>query len=602
MEIMYTNEFSYTTPSQFEAVLNINGRRWIFAGALLNNGGVHWRSLCKVQDKYLMYDGMGMSSDSPNLLAWWLESKSFGRNWKAVKLWFVPEPELINEPEQILMAKRATIAAGYPDGVSIAPKRRERRGNSDFCKSCGKGVVERTPCITVQKTTNGRCEAAYHHLPNCCKDLQPIADEVMAAVEESPYSEEEKEKLRDMLCKVFAGEEINFEGDDSSVDSDSVEFAGVVDQTNPKRKAVDKPSLSPAEQKAATSALKKAVQSAGANGKVNQLLLQDAVEAGYTRGFVVEQAKKHWDSVKDLKPPSQNTASKGKSECSNDETNPSNAISGLNDEFEFVDNEEESIHSLRVGQRIEYNEYKVGNDVGGDRVIATVTNIDEKGTFKGKVDVTTSNKYAPINYDVNVRFRLVGKDNKPLSKWTKLSKMKRFHKEPLQTLDQEEICADQRSAKDRCISATPGGMETAAMAVAASSSGLRFRKEPLPTPVAIGEVGYCFRKQFDDGWYVGKIVDIRRGASKQKDRRCVYTDGDREDLSMKELQTLATLESKAEEKNPTEAVIESEDRAEIKKRKLEQVGINVTATRVTRSRAKNDNIIVGYHGQQKLKK
>ena len=192
MEIMYTNEFSYTTPSQFEAVLNING-------------GVHWRSLCKVQDKYIVYDGMGMSSDSPNMLAWWLESKSFGRNWKAVKLWFVPEPELINGPEKNLMAKRTTIAAGYPDGVSIAPKRRERRAGSDFCKSCGKGVAERTPCLTVQKTTNGRCEAAYHHLPNCCKDLQPIADEVMAAVEESPYSGEEKEKLRDSFAKFLQG-------------------------------------------------------------------------------------------------------------------------------------------------------------------------------------------------------------------------------------------------------------------------------------------------------------------------------------------------------------------------------------------------------------
>ncbi|KAL7535599.1 hypothetical protein ACHAXR_006598 [Thalassiosira sp. AJA248-18] len=60
-------------------------------------------------------------------------------------------------------------------------------------------------------------------------------------------------------------------------------------------------------------------------------------------------------------------------------------------------------------------------------------------------------------------------------------------------------------------------------------------------PVPIGEVGYTFRKQFDDGWYTGEVVKIRPGATRGKDRRCRYTDGDEEDLSMLELQTLAEL-------------------------------------------------------------
>lgn len=60
-------------------------------------------------------------------------------------------------------------------------------------------------------------------------------------------------------------------------------------------------------------------------------------------------------------------------------------------------------------------------------------------------------------------------------------------------------------------------------------------------PVPIGEVGYTFRKQFDDGWYTGEVVKIRPGAARGKDRRCRYNDGDEEDLSMLELQTLAEL-------------------------------------------------------------
>ena len=70
----------------------------------------------------------------------------------------------------------------------------------------------------------------------------------------------------------------------------------------------------------------------------------------------------------------------------------------------------------------------------------------------------------------------------------------------------------------------------------------------------IGEVGYVFRKQFDDGWYNGKVVKIRPGAVKGKDRRCRYTDGDEEDLSIRELQTLAKLDKMVQKKCPTGTV------------------------------------------------
>ena len=31
--------------------------------------------------------------------------------------------------------------------------------------------------------------------------------------------------------------------------------------------------------------------------------------------------------------------------------------------------------------------------------------------------------------------------------------------------------------------------------------------------INVGDVGYIFRKEFDDGWYIGKVVKIRSGAS-----------------------------------------------------------------------------------------
>eukprot|EP00984_Skeletonema_dohrnii_P029764 scaffold20636_cov78-Skeletonema_dohrnii-CCMP3373.AAC.1 len=71
--------------------------------------------------------------------------------------------------------------------------------------------------------------------------------------------------------------------------------------------------------------------------------------------------------------------------------------------------------------------------------------------------------------------------------------------------------------------------------------------------VGIGQVGYTFRKQFHSGWYIGKVTAIiPRGsggnytttsaATTVKDRRCVYNDGDEEDLSLEELKHLAELE------------------------------------------------------------
>mmetsp|Transcript_11744 Transcript_11744/g.18008 ORF Transcript_11744/g.18008 Transcript_11744/m.18008 type:complete len:368 (-) Transcript_11744:17-1120(-) len=65
--------------------------------------------------------------------------------------------------------------------------------------------------------------------------------------------------------------------------------------------------------------------------------------------------------------------------------------------------------------------------------------------------------------------------------------------------------------------------------------------------IEIGDVGYEFQKQFDAGWFTGKVKEIIT-VGNSKDRRCVYNDGDVEDLSLEELQRLAKLDPKNKKK------------------------------------------------------
>ena len=53
----------------------------------------------------------------------------------------------------------------------------------------------------------------------------------------------------------------------------------------------------------------------------------------------------------------------------------------------------------------------------------------------------------------------------------------------------------------------------------------------------VGDIGCKFRKEFDGELHEGIVVEIHCG----KDRRCVYEDGDGEDLSVVELESLAML-------------------------------------------------------------
>mmetsp|Transcript_8812 Transcript_8812/g.14399 ORF Transcript_8812/g.14399 Transcript_8812/m.14399 type:complete len:247 (+) Transcript_8812:310-1050(+) len=60
--------------------------------------------------------------------------------------------------------------------------------------------------------------------------------------------------------------------------------------------------------------------------------------------------------------------------------------------------------------------------------------------------------------------------------------------------------------------------------------------------VELGDVGYEFRKKFDSGWYTGKVKEIRPLAANGYNRRCVYSDGDIEDLRLEDLEQLAKLD------------------------------------------------------------
>jgi len=82
----------------------------------------------------------------------------------------------------------------------------------------------------------------------------------------------------------------------------------------------------------------------------------------------------------------------------------------------------------------------------------------------------------------------------------------------------------------------------------------------------IGDVGYTFRKKFHAGWFTGIVTKIRPGAQFDKDRRCIYEDGDEEDLSFKDLKILAALEKLDDRQQRMKDPSDKLDRIQKKKR------------------------------------
>ena len=63
--------------------------------------------------------------------------------------------------------------------------------------------------------------------------------------------------------------------------------------------------------------------------------------------------------------------------------------------------------------------------------------------------------------------------------------------------------------------------------------------------VKVGDVGYRFRKNFKGyGIFEGCVIEIKTHAENNKNRRCLYTDGDSEDLSLIQIRSYKRLTSK----------------------------------------------------------
>jgi len=64
----------------------------------------------------------------------------------------------------------------------------------------------------------------------------------------------------------------------------------------------------------------------------------------------------------------------------------------------------------------------------------------------------------------------------------------------------------------------------------------------LSDNIEVGDIGFTFEKEFKRyGTFRGTVVQLRLGAANGKDRRCVYSDGDDEDLSLDEIHELVRL-------------------------------------------------------------
>ena len=65
---------------------------------------------------------------------------------------------------------------------------------------------------------------------------------------------------------------------------------------------------------------------------------------------------------------------------------------------------------------------------------------------------------------------------------------------------------------------------------------LKLRRPPRPRSSLLRLV-----KEFHEGWFVGEVTDIFVSGGMKKIRRCTYSDGDAEDLTLSDLRSLAKL-------------------------------------------------------------
>ena len=106
---------------------------------------------------------------------------------------------------------------GYPEGISIAPKKGIR--GAETCAVCGAEVCRNSPCVTILDVANGETvkRAVHYHLPKCCISFRDRPADISVAIDNSPYSEDMKENIRDSLTgKVFG--ELTIDDYSNSID------------------------------------------------------------------------------------------------------------------------------------------------------------------------------------------------------------------------------------------------------------------------------------------------------------------------------------------------------------------------------------------------
>ena len=117
--------------------------------------------------------------------------------------------------------------------------------------------------------------------------------------------------------------------------------------------------------------------------------------------------------------------------------------------------------------------------------------------------------------------------------------------------------------------------------------------------IPVGEIGYSFIKHFPGyGNFLGTVVEIRQGrAYRNKTRRCRYTDGDKEDLSITELYALEKaqvkrLDSARKQRELTHKKKKEEEEKKKKIMKEKEKEVNIITRNMNQNIDNNDRVRV----------
>ena len=197
-----------------EHCIKIHGIEYRFVGALLYDGGSHYRSLAFINGKYLEYDGIRIKK-----LKWIIERKYFDEGWYAGKLWYVP---CLGDAEKSAGVKLPqAIAIGVPDGVSIGNTKSKLTGPK--CEVCKREIMpgEHSHCVVIKDPateTTPTQRAMYYHLPKCCLGLKTRRNDILAAIEATSHSSHTKAKFkRSLKGVVFDHDDIIFDEEEESL-------------------------------------------------------------------------------------------------------------------------------------------------------------------------------------------------------------------------------------------------------------------------------------------------------------------------------------------------------------------------------------------------